>query len=51
MVASGLRFVNLPLNQCVNELYVFTVSMMNGYLWDKPLIPCKDLQTYPMRPA
>jgi hypothetical protein len=32
MVVSGIRFVNLPLNQCVRVVYGYTVSMMNGYL-------------------
>jgi hypothetical protein len=49
MVAPGLRYVNLPLNQCVTGLYVYAVSMMNSYLWDKPLIPCGIRQTHPMR--
>jgi hypothetical protein len=51
MVALGLRFVNLALNQCVTGLNVYAVSMMNSYLWDKPLIPCGIRQTHPMRPA
>lgn len=41
MVVSDIRFVNLPLNQCVKRVYGYTVSMMNGYLWDNPLIPRK----------
>jgi hypothetical protein len=56
MVAPGFRFVNLPMNhlpmnQCVTGLYVAIVSMMNTYLWDKPLIPCGVLQAHPMRSA
>jgi hypothetical protein len=51
MVAPGLRFVNLPANQCVNGLYGYAVSMMNSYLWDKPLIPCGIHQTHPVRRA
>ena len=39
MVDPGLGFVNLPCNQCVTDVYAYTVSMMNGHLWDKPLIP------------
>jgi hypothetical protein len=41
MVVTGIRLVNLPLNQCVRGVYGYTVSMMNGYLWDNPLIPRK----------
>jgi len=51
MVAPGLRYVNLPLNQCVTGLYSYAVAMMNSYLWDKRLIPCGIRQTHPMRPA
>lgn len=51
MVVPGIRFVNPPMNQCVTGLYVAAVSMMNSYLWDKPLIPCEVLQAHPMRPA
>jgi hypothetical protein len=51
MVAPGVRFVNVPLNQCVKGRLGYTVSVMNNYLWGKPLIRYRILQTHSMRPA
>lgn len=51
MVVPGVGFVNLPSNQRVTGVYVYTVSMMNSHLWDKRLIPLKFPQAPRVHPA